>query len=63
MEKTLRSLRLNSQRGLLVTEADILPALSIANVRELLRATMPLPQLMPLEAIELVIKHLPHPFS
>jgi SRSO17 transposase len=39
-------------------EADVLPTLSIANVRELLRATMPLPQLSPLEAIELVIKHL-----
>jgi SRSO17 transposase len=39
-------------------EADILPTLSIANVRELLRATMPLPQLTPLEAVELVIKHL-----
>jgi len=39
-------------------ETDVLPALSVANVRELLRATMPLPQLSPLEAAELVIKHL-----
>jgi hypothetical protein len=39
-------------------EVDVLPTLSIANVRELLRATMPLPQLSSLEAIELVIKHL-----
>ena len=39
-------------------ETDVLPALSIANVRELLRATIPLPQLTSLEAIELVIKHL-----
>ncbi len=39
-------------------ETDVLPALSMANVRELLRATMPLPQLSPLQAAELVIKHL-----
>ncbi len=39
-------------------ETDVLPRLSVANVRELLRATMPLPQLTPLEAAELVIKHL-----
>ncbi len=39
-------------------ETDVLPALSVANVRELLRATMPLPQLSSLQAVELVIKHL-----
>ena len=39
-------------------ETDVLPALSMANVRELLRATMPLPQLTPLGAAELVVKHL-----
>ena len=39
-------------------ETDVLPALSVANVRELLRATMPLPQLSPQQAAELVIKHL-----
>lgn len=39
-------------------ETDVLPALSMANVRELLRATMPLPQLSPLQATELVAKHL-----
>ena len=39
-------------------ETDVLPKLSTANVRELLRATMPLPQLTPLEAAELVVKHL-----
>ena len=39
-------------------ETDVLPALSVSNVRELLRATMPLPQLSPPEAAELVIKHL-----
>jgi SRSO17 transposase len=39
-------------------ETDVLPALSMANVRELLRATMPLPQLTPLQATELVVKHL-----
>ena len=39
-------------------ETDVLPTLSVANVRELLRATMPLPQLTPLQAAELVVKHL-----
>jgi SRSO17 transposase len=35
-----------------------LPALSTANVRELLRAALPLPQLSPQEAVALVIAHL-----
>ncbi len=35
-----------------------LPALSVANVRELLHAVMPLPQLSPEEARRLVVKHL-----
>lgn len=39
-------------------ETDVLPALSMANVRELLRATLPLRQLSPLEAANLVVKHL-----
>ena len=39
-------------------ETDVLPALSVANVRELLRAVMPLPQLSPTEAACLVVKHL-----
>lgn len=39
-------------------ETDVLPALSVANVRELLRATMPLPQLSLQQATALVIKHL-----
>jgi SRSO17 transposase len=39
-------------------EVDLLPALSVANVRELLRAAMPLPQLSPHQAAELVVKHL-----
>jgi SRSO17 transposase len=39
-------------------ELDVLPALSMANVRELLRAAMPLPQLTPLQAAQLVAKHL-----
>jgi SRSO17 transposase len=39
-------------------ETDVLPALSVANVRELLQATMPLPQLSTQQAAELVIKHL-----
>ena len=39
-------------------ETDVLPVLSVANVRELLRATMPLPQLSPQQAAELIVKHL-----
>jgi hypothetical protein len=43
---------------LLHYELNILPALSVANVRTLLRAALPLPQLSPAEATELVVKHL-----
>jgi SRSO17 transposase len=39
-------------------ELDDLPALSVANVRELLKAALPLPQLSPAEAAVLVVKHL-----
>jgi SRSO17 transposase len=39
-------------------EVDALPKLSVANVRELLRASMPLPQLTPEEAAGLVVNHL-----
>ena len=39
-------------------EIEILPALSTANVREMLKAVLPLPQLSPEEAREQVIKHL-----
>lgn len=39
-------------------EVDVLPALSVANVRTLLRATLPLPSLTPAQAASLVIKHL-----
>jgi SRSO17 transposase len=39
-------------------EVDILPALSVANVRELLQAVLPLHQLSPEQAIRLVVKHL-----
>ena len=37
---------------------DVLPSLSVANVRELLRASLPLPQLSPRQAALLVAKHL-----
>ena len=37
---------------------DVLPALSVANVRQLLRAALPLPQLSPQQAVQLVAKHL-----
>jgi SRSO17 transposase len=39
-------------------ETDVLPNLSIVNVRTLLRAALPLPQLSSREAAELVVKHL-----
>jgi SRSO17 transposase len=39
-------------------ELTALPALSVANVRELLQAVMPLPQLSPEQATRLVVKHL-----
>ena len=39
-------------------ELEVLPALSMANVREMLRAAMPLPQLTPLQSAQLVAKHL-----
>jgi len=39
-------------------EVAVLPALSMANVRELLQAVLPLTQLSPDEATRLVIKHL-----
>lgn len=39
-------------------EIEVLPALSMSNVRELLKAVMPLDQLSPDEATRLVIKHL-----
>ena len=39
-------------------EIEALPALSTANVREMMRAVMPLPQLSPEEAQAQIIKHL-----
>jgi SRSO17 transposase len=39
-------------------EIDVLPMLSVGNVRELLRAAMPLPQLSTQEASALVVEHL-----
>ncbi|MDI6769393.1 MAG: hypothetical protein QMD04_06930, partial [Anaerolineales bacterium] len=39
-------------------ELDVLPALSVANVRELLQAVMPLPQLSQGQATRLVVTHL-----
>lgn len=51
--------RLAKSPDLLVEyDVDVLPALSVANVRELLRASMPLPQLSPDEAANLVVQHL-----
>lgn len=41
-------------------EVEVLPALSTANVRELLKAVVPLPQLTPEQATERVITHLLH---
>jgi SRSO17 transposase len=39
-------------------ELKALPALSVTNIRTLLQATMPLPQLSPDQATQLVVKHL-----
>lgn len=39
-------------------EVEVLPALSIANVREMLQAVLPLKQLSPEQATRLVVKHL-----
>ena len=39
-------------------EVEVLPALSRANVREMLQAVMRLPQLSPEQATRLVVKHL-----
>jgi SRSO17 transposase len=39
-------------------EVALLPALSVANVRTLLRAALPLPSLSPLDAAVLVVEHL-----
>lgn len=39
-------------------EVEVLPALSTANVRQMLKAVLPLPQLSPEEAREQVVKHL-----
>ena len=39
-------------------ELSLLPALSVANVRELLRSALPLPALSPLAAASLVVEHL-----
>lgn len=39
-------------------ELEVLPALSTANVRELLQAVLPVPQLSPDQARRLVVKHL-----
>jgi len=39
-------------------EVEVLPTLSVPNVRELLRAALPLKQLSPEEASRLVVKHL-----
>jgi SRSO17 transposase len=37
---------------------EVLPRLSMANVREMLRAALPLPQLTPQQATALVVQHL-----
>jgi SRSO17 transposase len=51
--------RFENDSDLLVQyETDYLPLLSVANVRALLKAAMPLPQLSTSDAAELVIEHL-----
>jgi SRSO17 transposase len=39
-------------------EVEVLPALSVANVRAMLRAALPLSQMTPQQAADLVVKHL-----
>lgn len=39
-------------------EVEVLPHLSVGNVREMLHAAMPLPQLSPQDAAQLVTSHL-----
>ena len=39
-------------------QVEVLPALSTANVRELLKAALPLPHLTPEAATQLVVRHL-----
>jgi len=39
-------------------EVEVLPALSTANVRELLQAVLPVPHLRPQQARDLVVTHL-----
>jgi hypothetical protein len=39
-------------------ELKVLPSLSVANIRELLIATMPLHELSPNQATQLVVRHL-----
>ena len=39
-------------------EVAVLPALSLANIREMLKAVLPLKQLTPKQATQLVVKHL-----
>ena len=39
-------------------EVDVLPALSTANVRELMQAVLPVPQLSPQQARDVVATHL-----
>lgn len=39
-------------------EVEVLPALSTANVREMLKAALPVPRLTPEEATRLVVRHL-----
>ena len=48
--------------GVLAQQLEVrsLPALSVANVRELLQAVMPLQQLSPEQAIQVVVQHLVH---
>jgi SRSO17 transposase len=51
--------RLKQDPGLLRQyEVEVLPQLSVGNVRELLRAALPLPQLSSEEAAQLVVTHL-----
>jgi len=59
-ETKLDFLKLYPRDETLISQLELeqLPALSIANIREMLKAVLPLKQLTPEQAVALVVKHL-----
>ena len=56
----LAAIRLSRSRISQELGIERLPSLSISNVRELLKATLPLPQVTQAQATRLVVTHLVH---